>query len=97
MFHVRGGFFNDDLDVGKQPGTEQDFELRVLLWRWRQFGAGALLVKGPNVMRGYLGSPDLTAQAIRDGWYVTGDIAAMDSDGFLTLTDRLSRFSSRIV
>jgi len=54
---------------------------------------GMLLVKGPNVMQGYLGREDLTAQAIRDGWYITGDIAKLDEDGFVTITDRLSRFS----
>jgi len=54
---------------------------------------GLLLVKGPNVMRGYLGRDDLTAQVMRDGWYVTGDIALVDEDGFLQITDRLSRFS----
>jgi acyl-[acyl-carrier-protein]-phospholipid O-acyltransferase/long-chain-fatty-acid--[acyl-carrier-protein] ligase len=54
---------------------------------------GMLLVKGPNVMNGYLGREDLTAQAMRDGWYITGDIATLDDDGFLTITDRLSRFS----
>ncbi len=54
---------------------------------------GLLLVRGPNVMQGYLGQPDKTESALRDGWYVTGDIAAMDEDGFLTITDRLSRFS----
>ena len=54
---------------------------------------GMLLVKGPNVMTGYLGRDDLTASVMRDGWYITGDIAALDDDGFLTITDRLSRFS----
>jgi len=54
---------------------------------------GMLLVKGPNVMNGYLGREDLTTQAMRDGWYITGDIASLDEDGFLTITDRLSRFS----
>jgi acyl-[acyl-carrier-protein]-phospholipid O-acyltransferase / long-chain-fatty-acid--[acyl-carrier-protein] ligase len=54
---------------------------------------GLLLICGPNVMLGYLGKPELTQQAIRDGWYVTGDIAKMDEDGFITITDRLSRFS----
>ena len=54
---------------------------------------GMLLVKGPNVMTGYLGRDDLTAKAMRDGWYITGDLAMVDDDGFLTITDRLSRFS----
>ena len=52
-----------------------------------------LLVKGPNVMKGYLGRDDLTRKAFRDGWYVTGDIGVVDEDGFLKITDRLSRFS----
>jgi acyl-[acyl-carrier-protein]-phospholipid O-acyltransferase/long-chain-fatty-acid--[acyl-carrier-protein] ligase len=54
---------------------------------------GLLWVKGPNVMKGYLNLPEKTAQVCQDGWYNTGDIAAMDRDGFLTITDRLSRFS----
>ena len=54
---------------------------------------GMLLVRGPNVMTGYLGREDLTAGVMHDGWYITGDIAMLDDDGFLTITDRLSRFS----
>jgi acyl-[acyl-carrier-protein]-phospholipid O-acyltransferase/long-chain-fatty-acid--[acyl-carrier-protein] ligase len=54
---------------------------------------GLLLVRGPNVMQGYLNRPEKTAEVLRDGWYNTGDIAAIDKDGFLRVTDRFSRFS----
>ncbi|MFQ5658343.1 MAG: AMP-binding protein, partial [Candidatus Methylomirabilales bacterium] len=54
---------------------------------------GLLLVKGPNRMVGYLGQSEKTAEVLRDGWYVTGDIASIDEDGFMHITDRLSRFS----
>jgi acyl-[acyl-carrier-protein]-phospholipid O-acyltransferase/long-chain-fatty-acid--[acyl-carrier-protein] ligase len=54
---------------------------------------GLLLIYGANVMKGYLGKPELTQQVIRDGWYVTGDIAKFDEDGFITITGRLSRFA----
>jgi acyl-[acyl-carrier-protein]-phospholipid O-acyltransferase/long-chain-fatty-acid--[acyl-carrier-protein] ligase len=54
---------------------------------------GLLLVKGPNRMLGYLDEPAKTADVMRDGWYVTGDIATIDDGGFITITDRLSRFS----
>jgi acyl-[acyl-carrier-protein]-phospholipid O-acyltransferase/long-chain-fatty-acid--[acyl-carrier-protein] ligase len=54
---------------------------------------GLLLVKGPNVMKGYLDDEAGTRAAIRDGYYVTGDVGKIDEDGFITLTDRLSRFS----
>ncbi|HEX9365889.1 MAG TPA: acyl-[ACP]--phospholipid O-acyltransferase, partial [Vicinamibacterales bacterium] len=54
---------------------------------------GLLLVNGPNRMQGYLGDPERTADVLRDGWYVTGDIACIDESGFIRITDRLSRFS----
>ncbi len=54
---------------------------------------GMLLVRGPNVMLGYLGLPEKTDDVVRHGWYCTGDVATMDEDGFLKITGRLSRFS----
>jgi len=54
---------------------------------------GLLLVRGPNVMLGYLGNEARTKEVMHDGWYVTGDLAVVGEDGFVTITDRLSRFS----
>ncbi len=67
-----------DLETGKNLDLDQ---------------RGLLFIKGPNVMKGYLAQPEKTSQVLQNGWYNTGDIASIDEDGFITITDRLSRFS----
>jgi long-chain acyl-CoA synthetase len=49
---------------------------------------GELILKGPQVMRGYWLMPEETANTLRDGWLYTGDIARMDDDGYLYIVDR---------
>ncbi len=95
--HRETGFF--------QPGSRRGFVGRPLpgvavkivkTETYEPLGAeaeGLVLVKGPNVMRGYLGHDDLTEAAFHEGWYITGDLGFLGEDGFLKISGRLSRFS----
>ena len=92
----------DQTQVGHKPGTVgrpiPGVAVRVVSPEsFEETGPdreGMLLVKGPSVMMGYLGEPERTRQVMWKGeWYITGDIARVDEDGFITITDRVSRFS----
>jgi acyl-[acyl-carrier-protein]-phospholipid O-acyltransferase / long-chain-fatty-acid--[acyl-carrier-protein] ligase len=91
------GYFQAGAKRGKIGHPLPGISIRIVdpnTWEPLPVGqAGLLLVRGPNLMQGYLGMPEKTAAAMHDGWYITGDIAAVDENGFLEITDRLSRFS----
>jgi acyl-[acyl-carrier-protein]-phospholipid O-acyltransferase / long-chain-fatty-acid--[acyl-carrier-protein] ligase len=96
------GYFNEaEKQYGFKPGTVghpiPGTAVRIVNpASWEELGPnqeGMLMVKGPSVMMGYLGDAEKSREVIRDGWYTTGDIAKIDEDGFITITDRLSRFS----
>ena len=66
------------------PNTMKDIEVTKV---------GLLILKGPNIFRAYLGEPKRTAEVKQGEWFITGDLARFDEDGFLFIEGRLSRFS----
>jgi len=83
-------------DIARRPGTVgtaiENFELRIVdefdqpvepgTW-------GEIVIRGPGVMQGYWKRPDETAQALRGGWFHSGDIGTMDDDGYVAIVDRV--------
>lgn len=53
-----------------------------------QSGVGEIIIKGPNVMRGYYKRADITEEVIRSGWFYSGDLGFIDKDGYLFITGR---------
>lgn len=63
------------------------------LEEWPLDAVGLLALKGPNVFEGYLDDPERTAEVKDGSWFITGDLARIDEDGFIFIEGRLSRFS----
>jgi len=85
------------LDEGNRPGTVglplPDTEARIMdqaagLEELPVGTVGELVVRGPQVMKGYFNNPEETARALRGGWLYTGDLARRDRDGYFTIVDR---------
>jgi long-chain acyl-CoA synthetase len=68
-------------DVRMRVVDEQDAEVPV-------GEVGEIVIQGPNVMKGYWQRPDATAEAMRGGWFHTGDMAKVDEDGYFFIVDR---------
>ncbi len=69
----------------------RDVQMKVVDADDRELPAGEvgeIVIRGPNVMKGYWQRPDATAEAMRDGWFHTGDLATVDDDGYFFIVDR---------
>lgn len=85
--------FNKPGSIGKViPGVQVKIEHLETGEECKPGEVGKILVKGDLVMKGYLGEPELTAEAIVDGWYNTGDMGYLDVDGYLWHSGRFKRF-----
>jgi long-chain acyl-CoA synthetase len=82
-------------DAERKPGTIgtpiKGVEMRVIDENGDevpQGETGEIVIRGPNVMKGYWRRPDATAAAIKDGWFRTGDLGRVDEDGYFSIVDR---------
>jgi long-chain acyl-CoA synthetase len=79
----------------RKPGSIgtsiRDVQMRVVDGKGHevpQGEVGEIVIRGPNVMKGYWQRPEATAEAIRDGWFHSGDLARVDADGYFYIVDR---------
>jgi long-chain acyl-CoA synthetase len=84
----------DDIRVGSigipAPGVEMKL-IQPDSWdevEWSEDAIGEIAIKGHNIMKGYYGRPDATDDAIRDGWFRSGDLGRRDADGWYYIVDR---------
>jgi oxalate---CoA ligase len=82
-----------------KPGTVGlSAEISIIDENGRHLAAkssGEVVVRGPNVMRGYRNNPEANAAAFTDGWFRTGDIGEVDNDGYLALIGRIKELINR--
>lgn len=71
-------FFHTDVKIVRPDGSECDVD-----------EPGEVIIRGGHIMTGYWNRPDATAEAIRDGWFYSGDVATRDDEGFIWIQDRL--------
>src|SRR5262249_29146188 len=91
-----GGIYLGPRDLLRKPGAGgtaiANTEARVVDDDGRDVepgGTGELILRGETVMKGYWNRPDATAEALREGWLYTGDVARIDDEGYITVVDRL--------
>jgi fatty-acyl-CoA synthase len=91
-----GGIHLGPRDLLRKPGAGgkaiPNTEARVVDDEGRDVaagGTGELILRGETIMKRYWERPEATAEALRDGWLHTGDIATIDADGYITLVDRM--------
>jgi fatty-acyl-CoA synthase/feruloyl-CoA synthase len=90
-----GGIYLQPRDLLRKPGAGgkaiPNTEARVVDDDGRDVpagGTGELILRGETIMKRYWNRPDATAEALRDGWLYTGDVATIDDEGYITLVDR---------